>query len=223
MQLNRRQFLGAVGAATAAGAATLPLLKPALAQGDAPIAADRDYRVVSPAQPTDAPGKIEVIEFFWYACPHCNAFEPTLNAWVAKLPSDVAFRRLPAQFQPIWVQHAKLFYTLEALGEEARVHKKVFDTIHVERQLLDSDAQMIEWAGKNGIDKAKFSDALKSFGVAGKLKRADQVVRNYGIDGVPALAVNGKYLTAPSMARGEVRALAVVDYLINAERNKKKM
>jgi thiol:disulfide interchange protein DsbA len=184
--------------------------------------ADRDYRVVSPAQPTDTGAKIEVIEFFWYACPHCNAFEPTLNAWVKKLPADVAFRRVPAQFAPIWVQHAKLFYTLEAIGEEERVHKKVFDAIHVERQSLDSDQVQIEWAGKNGIDKAKFADAMKSFGVAGKLKRAAQVVGNYGIDGVPALAINGKYLTAPSMARGEDKALAVVDYLINAERSKKR-
>jgi thiol:disulfide interchange protein DsbA len=221
MQLKRRHFLGALGAATAATAATFPLLKTAQAQTQAPVA-DRDYRVVSPAQPTDTGAKIEVIEFFWYACPHCNAFEPTLNAWVKKLPADVAFRRVPAQFAPIWVQHAKLFYTLEAIGEEERVHKKVFDAIHVERQSLDSDQVQIEWAGKNGIDKAKFADAMKSFGVAGKLKRAAQVVGNYGIDGVPALAINGKYLTAPSMARGEDKALAVVDYLINAERSKKR-
>jgi thiol:disulfide interchange protein DsbA len=221
MQLKRRHFLGALGAATAATAATFPLLKTAQAQAQAPVA-DRDYRVVSPAQPTDTGAKIEVIEFFWYACPHCNAFEPTLNAWVKKLPADVAFRRVPAQFAPIWVQHAKLFYTLEAIGEEERVHKKVFDAIHVERQSLDSDQVQIEWAGKNGIDKAKFADAMKSFGVAGKLKRAAQVVGNYGIDGVPALAINGKYLTAPSMARGEDKALAVVDYLINAERSKKR-
>jgi len=221
MQLKRRHFLGALGAATAATAATFPLLKTAQAQAQAPVA-DRDYRVVSPAQPTDTGAKIEVIEFFWYACPHCNAFEPTLNAWVKKLPADVAFRRVPAQFAPIWVQHAKLFYTLEAIGEEERVHKKVFDAIHVERQSLDSDQAQIEWAGKNGIDKTKFTDAMKSFGVAGKLKRAAQVVGNYGIDGVPALAINGKYLTAPSMARGEDKALAVVDYLINAERTKKR-
>jgi thiol:disulfide interchange protein DsbA len=221
MQLKRRHFLGALGAATAATAATFPLLKTAQAQGQPPVA-DRDYRVVSPAQPTDTGAKIEVIEFFWYACPHCNAFEPTLNAWVKKLPADVAFRRVPAQFAPIWVQHAKLFYALEAIGEEERVHKKVFDAIHVERLSLDSDQAQIEWVGKNGIDKAKFADAMKSFGVAGKLKRAAQVVGNYGIDGVPALAINGKYLTAPSMARGEDKALAVVDYLINAERTKKR-
>jgi thiol:disulfide interchange protein DsbA len=221
MQLKRRHFLGALGAATAATAATLPLLKTAQAQSQAPVA-DRDYRAVSPAQPTDTGAKIEVIEFFWYACPHCNAFEPTLNAWVKKRPADVAFRRVPAQFAPIWVQHAKLFYALDAIGEEERLHKKVFDAIHVERQGLDSDQAQIDWVAKNGVDKAKFSDAMKSFGVTGKLKRAAQVVGNYGIDGVPALAINGKYITAPSMARGEDKALAVADYLINAERSKKR-
>jgi len=220
MQLNRRQFLGAIGAAAAATAATLPVLKSAHAQGAAPVA-DKDYRVVTPTQPTNSGNKIEVIEFFWYGCPHCFAFEPALTAWLKKLPSDVAFRRVPGQFAPIWVQHAKLFYTLEAIGEEARVHKKVFDTIHIDHVPLDQDADMIDWAGKNGIDKAKFADALKSFGVAGRLRQAQQVVNNYGIDGVPALAVNGKYLTAPSMAHGEEKTLVVLDYLIDAERHKR--
>ena len=220
MQLNRRQFLGALSAATAATAATLPAFQPALAQG-VPVP-DKDYRVVNPPQPTNTGNKIEVVEFFWYGCPHCFAFEPTLTAWIKKLPADVAFRRVPAQFGPIWTQHAKIFFALDAIGEEERVHKKVFDTIHVDRAPLDSDAAVIDWAGKNGIDKAKMADALKSFGVAGKLKSAQQVVGNYGIDGVPALAVNGKYLTAPSMARGEDKALAVVDYLVGIERSKKR-
>jgi len=220
MQLNRRQFLGALSAATAA---TLPAFTPAsaFAQGAAPVA-DKDFRAVSPVQPTATGAKIEVIEFFWYGCPHCFAFEPALTAWLKKLPGDVGFRRVPGQFAPIWIQHAKLFYALDAIGEEERLHKKVFDAIHLEHVGLDSDAAAIEWVGKNGVDKAKFTDALKSFGVAGKLRQAQTVVGNYGIDGVPALAVNGKYLTAPSMAHGEEKALAVVDYLIDAERRKKR-
>lgn len=221
MQLNRRHFLGALGAATAASAATLPLVLPGSANAQTPEA-NKDFRVVEPAQPTDAAGKIEVIEFMWYGCPHCYAFEPALTNWLKKLPQDVAFRRLPAQFSPIWVQHAKLFYTLDALGEEDRLHKKAFDAIHRENTPLDKDADQADWAAKNGIDKAKFVDAMKSFGVAGKLRRAAQVVVNYRIDGVPAMAVNGKYLTAPSMARGEEKCLQVVDYLIDAERKKKR-
>ena len=221
MQLNRRQFLGAVGAATAT-AATLPALTPAHAQAGAPVP-DKDFRAVNPVQPTDTGAKIEVIEFFWYACPHCFAFEPQLNPWIKKLPADVAFRRVPAQFAPIWVQHAKLFYTLDALGEEARLHKKVFDTIHIDHKPLDSDAEMIEFAGANGIDKAKFADALKSFGVAGKLKRAAQMVTAYGIDGVPTLTVNGKYITSIVMTQSPTRTLEVMDYLINSERTKKRV
>ncbi|HEY4370325.1 MAG TPA: thiol:disulfide interchange protein DsbA/DsbL [Burkholderiales bacterium] len=221
MQLNRRQFLGTLGAATAATAATLPVLQPAHAQSKPPVA-DQDYRVVTPAQPTDTAPKIEVIEFFWYACPHCYAFEPTLNPWIKRLPADVAFRRVPAQFAPIWVQHAKLFYALEALGEEERLHKKVFDTIHVDHKPLDSDQEQTAFAAANGIDKNKFTDALKSFGVAGKLKRAAQLVTNYGIDGVPTLTVNGKYLTSIVMTQSPTRTLEVMDYLINAERTKKK-
>lgn len=220
MQLNRRQFLGALSAATAATAAALPAA-PAQAQPKPPVP-DQDYRAVSPAQPTDTGAKIEVIEFFWYACPHCNAFEPQLNPWIKKQAADVAFRRVPAQFAPIWVQHAKLFYTLEALGEEERLHKKVFDTIHVERKPLDTDAQQADFAAANGIDKAKFMEAMKSFGVAGKLKRAAQLVTNYGVDGVPMLAINGKYVTSIVMTQSPTRTLEVTDYLINVERTKKR-
>ena len=220
MHLNRRQFIGALGAATAASAATLPALS-AYAQPLAQVPVlDKDFRAVVPPQPTDTGAKIEVIEFMWYACPHCFAFEPVLNPWIKKLPADVSFRRVPAQFAPIWIEHAKLFYTLDAMGEEERLHKKAFDSIHIEHQSLDTDANLIEWAGKNGLDKAKFADTMKSFGVAGKLKRAAQVVINYKIDGVPALAVNGKYLTSPSMAGGAEKSLAVCDYLIDAERKK---
>lgn len=220
MQVKRRQFLGALGAAAAATAA-LTAIKPAQAQLKTPDAGI-DYKEVKPPQPTDSPGKIEVIEFMWYGCPHCNAFEPALTPWIQKLPADVAFKRVPAQFSPVWVQHAKLFYALDALGEENRLHKKVFDSIHVDNLRLDQDAEMINWAGKNGIDKAKFTDALKSFAVAGKLRRAAQMVSAYQLDGVPTMAVNGKYLAAPSMVGSEDRALQVVDYLIDVERKKKR-
>jgi thiol:disulfide interchange protein DsbA len=220
MQLKRRQFLGALGAAAAA-TASLTALTPAHAQGKAPDPGI-DYKEVTPPQPTDSPGKIEVIEFMWYACPHCFAFEPALTPWIQKLPADVAFKRVPAQFSPIWVQHAKLFYALDALGEENRLHKKAFDSIHVDHMRLEQEAEMIDWAGKNGIDKAKFTEALKSFAVAGKLRRALQMVSAYQIDGVPTMAINGKYLTAPSMVGGPDRALQVVDYLIEVERKKKR-
>jgi thiol:disulfide interchange protein DsbA len=218
MQVKRRQFFGVLGAAAAIAA--LPAAVPAHAQFKAPDPGI-DYKEVTPPQPTETPGKIEVIEFMWYGCPHCYAFEPVLTSWLQRLPSDVAFRRVPAQFSAVWVQHAKLFYALDAVGQENRLHKTAFDSIHVGHMDLIQEADMIDWAGKNGVDKAKFTEALKSFGVAGKLRHAAQLVAAYQIDGVPALAVNGKYLTSPSMVGSQDRALQVVDYLIGMERKNK--
>ena len=221
MNTHRRNFVGGLGALGAAVSA-LQVSGSAWAQGAKAPDAGIDYKEVTPAQPTESGGKIEVLEFFWYGCPHCYAFEPQLNAWTKKLPSDVAFRRVHAQFTPQWVQHAKLFYTLDALGEVERLHRKCFDTIHGERRDLLKDSDMLEWAAQNGIDKARFSDAFKSFGVAGKLQRAKQVVANYKIDGVPTLSVNGKFITSPSIANGQEKSLAVMDYLIAEERRAKK-
>ncbi len=216
MNTTRRTLVGALAASGLA--LTFDAVR---AQGKAPDAGI-EYREVTPPQATESGSKIEVLEFFWYGCPHCYAFEPQLNAWTKKLPADVSFRRVHAQFAPAWVQHAKLFYALDALSEVERLHRKCFDTIHGERRDLLKEADMIEWAGQNGIDKAKFSDALKSFGVAGKLQRARQIVLNYKIDGVPVLAVNGKFITSPSIANGQDKCLAVADFLIEQERRAKK-
>ena len=217
MNTTRRTFVGALAATGAM------LSGSALAQAKAAPDPGIDYKEVVPPQATESGSKIEVLEFFWYGCPHCYAFEPSLQAWTKKLPADVVFRRVHAQFTPQWVQHAKLFYAIDALGEVERLHRKVFDTIHGERRDLLKDADMIEFAGANGVDKAKFSDTLKSFGVAGKLQRAKQVVVNYKVDGVPSLAVNGKFVTSPSIAAGQEKCLAVMDYLIEQERRSKKV
>ena len=216
MNTTRRTLLGALAASGVVMANT------ARAQSRAVPDAGIDYKEVTPPQPTESGNKIEVVEFFWYGCPHCYAFEPSLNAWTKKLPADVMFRRIHAQFTPQWVQHAKLFYALDALGEIERLHRKCFDTIHGERRDLLKDADMIEWAAQNGIDKAKFSDTLKSFGVAGKMQRAKQVIANYKVDGVPTLAVNGKFITSPSIANGQEKCLAVMDFLIDQERKNKR-
>ena len=216
MNTTRRTLLGAL----AASGMVLPMVD-ARAQNKAPDAGI-DYKEVTPPQATESGGKIEVLEFFWYGCPHCYAFEPSLVAWAKKLPADVTFRRVHAQFTPQWVQHAKLFYAIEALSEVDRLHRKIFDTIHGERRDLLKDADMLEWAAQNGIDKTKFSDAFKSFGVAGKLQRARQIVTNYKIEGVPMMAINGKFVTSPSIAGGQEKCLAVADFLIDQERRAKK-
>lgn len=214
-----RRTLTVFGALAASGMALS--LVDARAQNRVPDAGI-DYREVTPPQATESGSKIEVLEFFWYGCQHCYAFEPSLVGWAKKLPADVTLRRVHAQFTPQWVQHAKLFYTIEALSEVERLHRKVFDTIHGDRRDLLKDADMLEWAAQNGIDKTKFSDAFKSFGVAGKLQRARQVVTNYKIEGVPTMAINGKFITSPSIAGGQEKCLAVADFLIEQERKAKK-
>jgi thiol:disulfide interchange protein DsbA len=212
MMFDRRTFLGAIAAAGAACAAL-----PARAQRRAPDAGI-DYRVLDVAQPVEVAGKIEVMEFFWYGCPHCYAFEPQLSAWTKTLPGDVSFRRLPAQFNPTWAQHARLFYAIEAMGEVERLHRRCFDAIHVDRQQLTQEAEMTEWAARNGIDRDKFAEALRSRPVADKMAVALAVLRAYRIDGVPAMAVNGRFLTAPSIVGSHERCLQVVDALVDMER-----
>lgn len=213
MNRSRRQVLGAAAAAAFA--------TPLRAQRQVPDAGI-DYKVLDRPQPVEKPGRIEVMEFFWYGCPHCYAFEPPLAAWIARQPGDVAFRRLPAQFSPVWQQHAKLYYALEATGQLERVHRKTFDAIHIERMQLVQDAEMIEWAAKNGIDRERFTQALGSADVAARQSVARAVLGTYGVDGVPAMAVNGRFLTAPSIVGSHERCLQVVDYLVEQERRARK-
>src|SRR5437879_4559754 len=161
--------------------------------------AGTDYNVLETPQSTDSGKKIEVTEFFWYSCPHCNALEPTLEAWVAKQGDKIDFKRVPISFDPRFLPQQKLYYTLEALGQVPAMHKKVFNAIHVERQRLDTDATILDFAVKQGLDKAKFADAYNSFGVQSKATRALQLQNAYKVDGVPMIAVDGRFITAPSI------------------------
>lgn len=175
-----------------------------------------DYQELSTAQATDAPGKIEVIEFFWYGCPHCYNFEPVLDPWIKKLPKDTQFRRVPAIFSDDWAKGARVFYALEAIGEEQRLHKPLFDAVHQGQNLnVANEAALKEWLGKQGVDTKKFAAAYGSFSVESKVKRAAQLTQAYKIDGVPSMAVNGKYVVSASAANSRERLLAVADYLID--------
>jgi protein dithiol oxidoreductase (disulfide-forming) len=158
-----------------------------------------DYRTLEKAQPTDSGKKVEVTEFFWYACPHCNALEPELAAWVKKQGSNIVFKRVPVAFRDTMVPQQKLFYTLEAMGKLDELHAKVFNAIHVQKQRLDSDDAIVDFVVKNGVDKQKFLDVYNSFGVQSKAKRASQLQQAYQVDGVPLIAVDGRYLTSPSI------------------------
>lgn len=206
MSLSRRQFVGrVVGAASA-----LSLSSPLLAQ-----VPGKDFVAIRPPQPTDVPGKIEVIEFFHYGCPHCNHFHPLLTQWAARLPADVVLRKIPVTFggNPALVNLAKLFYTLEALGKLAELDGEVFKAFHAENlRNLPEERVMQEWAVKKGVDGKKFAETFASFGVMSKVKRAEQVARNYRNDGVPSLIVDGKYQVVSQEQQAAM--LAVTDKLI---------
>ena len=178
-----------------------------------------EYRELAAAQPADNPGKIEVLEFFWYGCPHCYTFEPVLAPWVKKLPKDTHFRRLPAMFNEEYARGARAYYALEAIGEAERVHKALFDAVHTGSRLRVADeAALTEWLGKQGVDTKKFAAAYRSFSVEGKLKRAAQLTQAYKIDGVPSMAVNGRYVVNTDNIKSFEQLLSVTDYLIEQSR-----
>jgi thiol:disulfide interchange protein DsbA len=201
------------------GAGLLPGV--AMAQAPAGFVEGKDYIRLSQPLPLPATGKIEVLEFFWYGCPHCNSFEPLLDAWAKKLPEDVAFRRVPVAFrEEPFVPHQKIFYALEAMGLVSTMHRKVFYAIHGERAKLDKLPEIAAFMTKNGVDAAKFSDAYNSFGVNTKATQARKLAEAYRIDGVPAMGIQGRYWTSGTVARSPERSLAVADALIALSRKK---
>ena len=158
-----------------------------------------DYRTLDKPQQTDSGKKIEVIEFFWYSCPHCHAFDPALSEWVKKQGDNIVFKRVPIAFRDTFVPQQKLYYALEAMGKLEELHPKIFRSIHVERKALDSDKAILEFVGNNGIDKQKFADLYNSFGVQTKVRRASQLQEGHNVDGVPLIAIDGRYMTSPSI------------------------
>jgi protein dithiol oxidoreductase (disulfide-forming) len=161
--------------------------------------------------------KVEVIEFFWYGCPSCFAFEPALESWVKQLPADVHFRAHPFAFIGP-VEHQKLFYALEELGQREALHRKLFNAIHVQRKPLNTEAEIGAFVAANGVDGAKFAEAFKSFAVNTKLSRGKQLSGAYKIDGVPALGIHGRFFTSPALTGSSERALQVADGLIQRAR-----
>ena len=202
------------------GLATLLLCGAAVAQ---PVEG-KDYVALKPPQSVEAAGKVDVAEFFWYRCPHCYNLEPYLRDWLKKLPRDVQFRRVPAIFNEEWARDARVFFTLEATGDLARVHRGLFDAIHQQGGVrLKGNAYLkwvAEWLGKNGVDLAKYDAALRSFTVETNLKRAMQMTRDYKIDGVPAIAVQGRWVVSASMVGERQGMINVTDYLAGEARKR---
>ena len=179
-----------------------------------------DYIELNPPQSVDSPGKIEVIEFFWYRCPHCYALEPELETWVKRLPRDVQFRRVPGILSDDWVVDARIFYALEALGEVDRLQGPLFNAIHqnggVRLRGDEYSKWVADWLAKQKVDVAKYDAALHSFSVESRLRRAAQMARSYRLDGVPALSVQGRYLVLARTSQKEM--LATADALIGQAR-----
>lgn len=205
-------------------AMTLALLLP-FSSAQAALAVGTDYVAIDPILPTDNPAKIEVTEFFSYACPHCSDLNPAIMQWSAKLPADVTFRRVPANFSPFYQLMAKLFYSLEAINELQKLDEAVFNALQVKGLRLIDEKSIQEWVTSQGVDAKKFSDAFKSFNVSSKVSRATQIAQSAKIQGVPAIMVDGRYLVVGKNIKSHEELLVLADQVIDkvrAERNLKK-
>ncbi len=218
--MKRRDFSVAFGAAAAASALSM---SDALAQATPKRPEPGvDYLVLEKRAPVEAPaGKIEVVEFFWYNCPHCNAFEPALDAWIKRLPKDVAIRRVPVSFRDDFVPQQRLFYAIEAMGLTEKLHNKIFTAIHGEKQQLNKSDAIADWVAKQGVDKAKFLEQYNSFTVSTKATRATQLQNTYKVEGVPALGIAGRFYTDGTLAQNMDRGLLITDFLVSVVRTGK--
>lgn len=163
------------------------------------VVAGRDYRVLATPQPVASGTRIEVLEFFWYGCPHCNNLQPALSAWLKRKPADVEFKRVPAVFQDSWVPLTKAYFTIETMGLVDKLHHDLFAAIHEKKMRLQDPTVLFDWVAKQGVDREKFAQTYNSFAVQTRSQRAKDVTARYDIPGTPAIVVDGKYLTAPSL------------------------
>jgi thiol:disulfide interchange protein DsbA len=217
MHAPRRLFCTAL-LGLAAGFASLPALA-------ADPQAGTQYVVLPSVQPTDTGKKVEVVEFFAYYCPHCFAFEPLLSAWVKKQGDNIVFKRVHVPGGAGVLAQQRLFYTLDAMGLLGQYHQKVFDALHQQHLRLSSDEQVFDWVAQNGIDRAKFIDTYRSFGIQARLRRAGTMMDSYGVDRWPLVVVDGRFVTSPSHvgasapegsteAQQQQMALQVMDFLV---------
>jgi thiol:disulfide interchange protein DsbA len=199
------------------GALLLSVSLPITVQAEA-FKAGVDYKLLSRVQGTVDKQKIEVREFFWYGCPHCFHFEPTLETWLKTLPSDVAFVRTPAIFRKSWEAHAKAYFTAELLGVTDKIHSDLFDAYHKQGKKTDTEAALVAFFAERGVDEEAFKKKFNGFFVDMKMRSAKAKPAKYGITGVPAVVVNGKYRVTGSMAKSYPRMVEIIDYLIEKER-----
>jgi thiol:disulfide interchange protein DsbA len=172
-----------------------------------------DYRILPVAQPLETKGKVEVIEFFWYGCPHCYDLEPELNAWLKRQPKDVTFRKVPVAFRDDFMPHSQLFYALESMGKGEAMNEKVMYAMHKENKRLMTENEIADWVASQGIDRNTFLASYRSFAVISKARAARQMADAYRIDGVPTIVMQGRYVTSPSIAGTKAKSIAVMDHL----------
>ncbi|MBV1950622.1 MAG: thiol:disulfide interchange protein DsbA/DsbL [Cycloclasticus sp.] len=177
-----------------------------------------DYDLLATEQAMDDPKRIEVVEFFWYGCPHCYQFEPVLNAWAKNIASDVNFYRLPAVFSPLWETHARAYFVADILNVLTDSHTGMFKALHIDRKKLNSPEQLAAFYTQYGVDEKRFEKTYQSTSVNVKVERARHVINSHGINGVPALVVAGKYLITTEKGKSFDNMLRIADYLIEKER-----
>lgn len=179
--------------------------------------AEDGYEVLTPAQPVQNPEKVEVIEFFWYGCPHCYSLEPSIAKWLETKPANVEFIRQPAVFSDLWGKHAKAFFTAQALGVSDKVHADLFDAVQNKKQKLTSEDDLAKFFAAHGVKEEDFRAAYSSFLVDAKLRQAETMGPRYGITGVPTIVVNGKYRVTATTAKSQENMINVTNQLIQQE------
>lgn len=220
MPLTRRQFNRAFLATLAVGGLAGTAAQAAVRTGTHPIqlVEGRDWSAITPPQPGEQAGKIEVLEFFSYGCPHCRDFNPLIHAWEKTLPKDVAFRRVPVTFgRAAWSMLARLFYALEASGQLARLDQAAFDAIHNKTNLYTEQA-VLSWVASQGVNSKAFRDTMYSFAVETHLARAEMLARTYKVDGVPRITVDGRYTVLGKAAKELNDLISIADSLIGRAR-----
>ncbi len=181
------------------------------------VMASKEYETINPPQPTTSKDKIEVVELFWYGCPHCFTLEPYVERWLKRKPDNVKFVRMPGMFRPSWEIHGRAYYTAEVLGVVDKVHKPMFEAIHEQKRSLSDEASIMALFKDNGVSEKDFKRAFRSFAVETRLRRAKDMGNRYGARGVPALIVNGKYRTGATQSGGNAKVFKVVNELIEME------
>ena len=215
-----KKFLSALALSLGLAVGAMSAMTSAHASPTAPVAGT-DYTVLQSPQPVDPTGKIQVIEFFWYGCPHCNEFDPYLEAWVKKQGPDVVFKRVPVAFRDDFIPHSKMYHALDALGLADKLTPAVFNEIHVKKNYLLTPEAQATFLATQGVDKKKYMDAYNSFSTQSDLKRDTKLMADYKIDGVPTLAIQGKYETGPATTNSLPGTIQVLDFLVTQIRDKK--